>query len=192
MRRPKIYDAATIASPTAEIIPAIWASCCSPSAVHDFGELADAPYLVMEYCKGVNLEAWVQARGGAPLDFDSAWSIIDLIAAGAAALHQAGVVHHDIKPTNVLVSDRFEVAIADLGLARREDASDAMNGGTPGFVAHSVPTRRSRDRRVGARRRHAPEKRKADREGRIVAIGQHLWRAAPMPAGGSSAMLDPS
>lgn len=110
--------------------------------VHDFGEFRGSPYMVMEYRRGVSLEAWVAGCGGAPLEIGAALDLVDLVAAGVTALHDLGVVHHDIKPANILVSGRFDVAVADLGLASRPDQHDGpVAAGTPGYAAPEIIAR---------------------------------------------------
>ncbi|MCH5671342.1 serine/threonine-protein kinase [Streptomyces gilvus] len=85
--------------------------------VYDIGELPDErPYFVMEYADGGTLADLV-ADG--PLPVPEALRLTALAARGAAALHAAGIVHRDIKPTNVLLSGSGpRVLLADLGLAK--------------------------------------------------------------------------
>ncbi|MHC3467220.1 serine/threonine-protein kinase [Streptomyces sp. 7R007] len=85
--------------------------------VHDIGELPDGrPYFVMEYADGGTL---AELLAGGPLPVPEALRLTALAARGAADLHRAGIVHRDIKPTNVLLSGgTSRVLIADLGLAK--------------------------------------------------------------------------
>ncbi|MER7185174.1 serine/threonine-protein kinase [Streptomyces hyaluromycini] len=88
--------------------------------VYDIGELPDGrPYFVMEYADAGTL---ADLLGGGPLPVPDALRLTALAARGAADLHGAGIVHRDIKPTNVLLRTAQDgtrrVLLADLGLAK--------------------------------------------------------------------------
>jgi eukaryotic-like serine/threonine-protein kinase len=85
-------------------------------AVHDQGLDGDHVFLVMELVDGGTLRDLLSERGalGVPL----ALSIMEPVLAALAAAHQAGLVHRDVKPENVLIGTNGTVKVADFGLVR--------------------------------------------------------------------------
>lgn len=86
--------------------------------VHDFGESGDdVPlyYFVMEYVDGVNLRQLLEDGQLAP---EQALAIVPQICEALQYAHEAGVVHRDVKPENILLDSTGRVKIADFGLAR--------------------------------------------------------------------------
>jgi serine/threonine protein kinase len=89
-----------------------------PNIVHvfDFDRAGGHHYLVMEYVEGVSLEDLVAKQG--PLPADVAADYIAQAARGLQHAHEAGLVHRDVKPGNLLLDRAGIVKILDLGLAR--------------------------------------------------------------------------
>jgi serine/threonine protein kinase len=83
---------------------------------HDVDCEGKVHFLVMEYVDGVSLQALVE--GGGPLDVVRACHYVYQTAAGLHSLHQAGLIHRDVKPGNILVDRQGTVKLLDLGLAR--------------------------------------------------------------------------
>ena len=89
------------------------------AAVYDFGEGREdggSPYLVMEHVPGEPLSTLVSREGR--LTPDRTLDIIGHAALGLQAAHDAGVIHRDVKPGNILVTPDGVVKITDFGIAR--------------------------------------------------------------------------
>jgi serine/threonine protein kinase len=112
--------------------------------VFDFDQSHDgALFIVMEYLGGEKLSDLVRRDG--PLEISRATRLGLQIAEGLDAAHQAGVIHRDIKPDNVMVSRSGaseEIKLMDFGIARLRDAGNASQitragliVGTPAYMA---------------------------------------------------------
>lgn len=84
--------------------------------VHDVGQDGNTHYIVMEYIDGEDLKRLI--RAGAPFSIDRALSIGIKICAGVGYAHRAGLVHADVKPQNVLVTENDKVKVTDFGIAQ--------------------------------------------------------------------------
>jgi serine/threonine-protein kinase len=85
-------------------------------AVYDQGMDARHPFLVMELIEGGTLRELLAERG--PMPPHAVVAVLRPVLGGLAAAHRAGLVHRDVKPENVLISDDGDVKIADFGLVR--------------------------------------------------------------------------
>jgi serine/threonine protein kinase, bacterial len=85
-------------------------------AVYDQGLDARHPFLVMELIEGGTLRELLTERG--PMPPHAVAAVLRPMLGGLAAAHRAGLVHRDVKPENVLISDDGDVKIADFGLVR--------------------------------------------------------------------------
>lgn len=83
--------------------------------VHDYGADSGVDYLVMEYVEGTSLADLID-RG--PMDINQTRDIISQAAKALDAAHEAGLVHRDVKPANILINRRGEVKLTDFGIAR--------------------------------------------------------------------------
>ena len=85
-------------------------------AVYDQGLDARHPFLVMELVEGGTLRELLSERG--PMPPHAVAAVLRPVLGGLAAAHGAGLVHRDVKPENVLISDQGDVKIVDFGLVR--------------------------------------------------------------------------
>src|SRR6478735_9955499 len=103
---------------------------------------SDARWLVMEYVDGTTL-AQIIRRGG-PLSPDVAAPLLRQVADALVAAHAAGILHRDVKPSNILVDRNWNLKLTDFGIARIEaDASLTQTGlltGSPAYLAPEVVT----------------------------------------------------
>jgi hypothetical protein len=95
-------------------------------------------YIAMEMIEGGNLRGIVKAGG--PLSIPRACSLIADAAAGLAVAHQLGIVHRDIKPTNLMLTRQGRCKLTDFGLVRIDDPNDPFDFtdkavGSPQFMA---------------------------------------------------------
>jgi serine/threonine protein kinase len=109
-------------------------------AVYDLVTEDDEQWLVMEYVEGTTLAALVQREG--PLPLEATARILQQAADALAAAHAAGIVHRDVKPSNILVTPDGQVKLSDFGIARAEaDASLTQTGlvtGSPAYLSPEV------------------------------------------------------
>ncbi|MES4903737.1 MULTISPECIES: serine/threonine-protein kinase [unclassified Streptomyces] len=107
-------------------------------AVYDTGRHDSGPYLVMELLEGVELQRLVDVCG--PLEPDVARWIASGMSAALAAAHTAGVLHRDVKPSNVRITLSGRVVLQDFGLARlMEGAGITRAGGLVGTPQYMAP-----------------------------------------------------
>lgn len=106
----------------------------------DAGEAGGTHFIAMEYVEGIDLSRLVQSRG--PLAVPQACDYVRQAALGLQHAADQGLVHRDVKPSNLLVTPRGEVKVLDLGLAMLKGGPDADRAphaglvlGTPDFLA---------------------------------------------------------
>ncbi|MBN2580393.1 MAG: serine/threonine protein kinase [Pirellulales bacterium] len=83
---------------------------------YDVDNDGDTHFLVMEYIEGRDLQQIIKKDG--PLDYLTAADFVRQSAEGLAHAHEAGLIHRDVKPANLIVDRRNVVKVMDLGLAR--------------------------------------------------------------------------
>ena len=104
--------------------------------IYDAGDVDSRLYLAMRLVDGSDLRALLRTEG--VLGPARAFAICSQVGAALDAAHEKGLVHCDVKPSNVLVDQNDHVYVADLGLSRRlEDQrpGDERSMGTPAYLA---------------------------------------------------------
>lgn len=110
--------------------------------VFDANIANDIPYIVMDYVEGRTLASILQEHGKLPPG--RALHYLRQIALGLDAAHRKGVIHRDIKPTNIVIDPNDQAYILDFGVARMsqsfapkegEDNEDEPIMGTPGYMS---------------------------------------------------------
>ena len=119
-------------------------------AIYNVETDGDTPFLVMQYVPGRSLQTRVEEDG--PLTTEAILRIGMQAASGLAAAHAQGLVHRDVKPSNILLEETVERAVlTDFGLARAiDDASLTQTGvlaGTPHYMSPEQATGAAIDHR---------------------------------------------
>lgn len=115
------------------------------------GNTVQVPYIVMEYIKGQTLRDIIQVNGSlSPQDVEQV--MIGVLNALDYS-HRMGIIHRDIKPGNIMISDQGTVKVMDFGIARAMDDSSAtmtQNQGVVGTAQYLSPEQ-ARGEQVGAK-----------------------------------------
>ncbi|HSB63753.1 MAG TPA: protein kinase [Thermoanaerobaculia bacterium] len=105
---------------------------------HDLGEADGLRFLTMEYVPGTTLRDIIDRKGAIALS--PGLQIAKQLCRGLAAVHEAGIIHRDIKPPNIMVLPNGVVKLMDFGIARTAEGADvAFQGdrtvGTPYYMS---------------------------------------------------------
>jgi tRNA A-37 threonylcarbamoyl transferase component Bud32/tetratricopeptide (TPR) repeat protein len=105
--------------------------------VHEVGEHEDVPFLVSDFVRGVTLADLLTARRPTPRE---AAGLIAEVAEALQYAHEQGIVHRDVKPSNILLDDAGRPHLMDFGLAKRDagEVTMTLDGvvlGTPAYMS---------------------------------------------------------
>jgi tRNA A-37 threonylcarbamoyl transferase component Bud32 len=101
-------------------------------SVYDVGEVDNLPYIVMEHLAGGSVKGRIERTG--PLKAGEAVRIAIEVANGLAFAHSKGIIHADLKPSNILFDANDHAKIADFGIAR----TPKEDGATPELYATAM------------------------------------------------------
>jgi len=105
--------------------------------VFDQGQDGELAYLVMEYLPGITLRDLLKEQKR--LTIAQTITVMDAVLSGLSAAHQAGLIHRDVKPENVLLAEDGRIKIGDFGLARATSANTATGAQLLGTIAYLAP-----------------------------------------------------
>ncbi|MFD3430431.1 Stk1 family PASTA domain-containing Ser/Thr kinase [Nocardia fluminea] len=118
-------------------------------AVYDQGIDGEYPFLIMELVEGGTLRELLRERG--PMPPHAVRAVAEPVLRAIGTAHDAGLVHRDVKPENVLISDAGEVKIADFGLVRAVAAANTTSAsvilGTAAYLSPEQVTTGTADAR---------------------------------------------
>jgi len=111
--------------------------------IYSISEYQGQPYFVMEFVDGESLGQRLKRDG--KLSLNQAKQILEQTAVGLSVAHDRGVIHRDIKPGNLMITQSGEVKIADFGIAMTQDFGERLTTtgefvGTPGYLSPEVCT----------------------------------------------------
>ena len=120
--------------------------------VLDYGKYENKPWLVMPYLPGGTLK---QKLHGKPMDYQEAASLLIPIARALAYAHEQGMVHRDVKPSNILITQSGDPMLTDFGIAKiiGSEVTVDLTGtsvtiGTPEYMAPEQATSKNVDSRA--------------------------------------------
>ncbi|KAJ3235998.1 hypothetical protein HDU81_011269 [Chytriomyces hyalinus] len=112
--------------------------------LHTFFESPTHVYLVTELCPHGELYRYIQQRKGACLSEAEARTVMDEIVQGVLYLHSQGIIHRDLKLSNVLLTKDYHMKIADFGLAAKLHTMEGEQKtmcGTPNYISPEIVSR---------------------------------------------------
>jgi len=107
-------------------------------AIHDYGEEKGLLYISMELVEGIDLKRLLREKGALP--FEEAFDVSIQISEGLQAVHDAGIIHRDLKSPNIMVDPQKVARLMDFGIAKRQEGGGASTAtgqilGTPEYMS---------------------------------------------------------
>jgi len=105
-------------------------------AIYDVNEADSFTFIVMQYIEGETLAERMERE---PLSVSTALTVAEQAAEGLAEAHARGIVHRDIKPQNMMLTQRGQLKVLDFGLAKKMLSSDSIDDEAPTAMLLSKP-----------------------------------------------------
>mgnify|MGYP000463645288 CR=1 FL=1 len=112
--------------------------------IYDVGSEEGLHYIVMEYVEGITLKTYIEKKG--QLSFKEAVSIAIQVARGIEAAHNKQIIHRDIKPQNILVSDTGIIKVTDFGIAKATSSNTVTSTATAMGSVHYISPEQAKGR----------------------------------------------
>jgi len=133
------------------------------ATIHAFHSEDPHPFIVMEYVEGTSLGVLIRRDG--PMKVDRILALFKQILQGLSYAHRQDVMHRNIKPSNILVTDEGVVKLTDFGLAKRQDGKDLIVSATPVETLHYLSPE------------HVRSLAEVDHRSDLYAVGMALYEA---------------
>ncbi|MBO4326509.1 MAG: Stk1 family PASTA domain-containing Ser/Thr kinase [Clostridia bacterium] len=110
--------------------------------IYDFSQEDDLPYIVMEYVSGITLKAYINVIQS--MGWRDALNIAAQILSAIDCAHSHGIIHRDIKPQNILITDEGRVKLTDFGIAHAVTEGTRKAGGDSAGSVHYLSPEQAR------------------------------------------------
>ncbi len=100
--------------------------------IHEYGEDGGLRYIAMEYVEGTDLRKVLTDRGALPLD--QAFEVCIRVSEGLQAIHDAGIIHRDLKTANLMVDGHGIVRLMDFGIAKQAGGEATLGATATGLI----------------------------------------------------------